>query len=99
MENINLSLLAATQGFAAFTVLMPPLATVRRADYTIDSETRADVRAGQIAATVMTMSIGALISGLSKSSTPLLIATVISLVTISVYEYTLRTEGTLNVEK
>lgn len=87
------AILSATQGISAFNSLLPPLHTVRRANFTVDAETVKDVRAGEFAAGAITISVGILIAALTRSAYPAIIALVISGLLIVVYESVLKSEG------
>lgn len=87
------TILAATQGISAFNALLPPLRDVRRANKLVDKETVKDVRAGELAAGAITLSVGLLASMLTRSQYPAIIAVCIVAILVIVYETVLRTEG------
>lgn len=87
-ENIGVAVLSMTQGFAAFTLFMPKLSEVRAATSN-DIKTVHDVRMGEIAATSVTLGIGAIISAATRSSGPIYIAAIVAGGFIALYETTL----------
>lgn len=92
MADTGASILAATQGFSAFTQFMPRLSEVRKADKG-DPDIAADVRVGEIAATGVTIGTGAILSSLTKSNVPIVIAVLVSIGLVFLYEATLRGDG------
>ena len=87
------ALLAATQGISAFHMLMPPLADIREAPPGAGSKTKKNVRVGEFAACSITLAVGALIAVLVKNSIPVIIAAVICLVMVFVYETVLNVDN------
>jgi len=81
--------LAMTQGFTAFNAFLPPLSEVRKRDVT-DVEFAADVRMGELAAVGVTLGIGAITSSLTGSPVPTVVAGVMGLGLVFIYESALR---------
>lgn len=90
MADTGAAILAATQGFNAFSQFLPRLSEIRRADPKSDPDMAADVRIGEVAAVGVTVGTGAIITSLTKSNTPIVIAVIVSLGFIFLYESTLR---------
>ena len=87
--NTSLSMFAGIEGVSAFKSFLPSLAEVRRGD----SETKIDVRIGEIAACAITLTVGVLISTLENTATPVAIAVAICVVMVAIYETVLRMES------
>lgn len=83
--DINIGLLSATQGLAAFHALMPTFADIRNTSPN-DPEMVNAVRAGEMGGSILTGSIGLLATFLTKSPIPFVCAVIICAVNISVYE-------------
>ena len=86
---IGPSTLAITQAISAFNTFLPPLSDVRKHD-TTDTEFAADVRLGEIAATALTIGVGAVVTALTGSNVPVLIAALLAGGLVWLYESTLR---------
>lgn len=79
--------LSLTQAVVSFTAFLPNFIEVGKADKdAIENE----VRLGESAASVVALSIGALLSWLSGSPIPLLVAALMSFIIIAMYETALR---------
>lgn len=81
--------LSLTQTVATFFTFLPGLREVRKANQD-DAELRADVRHGELSSTVIAVGVGAIISFLTKSPTPIYISIMIAFLLIVIYEITLR---------
>lgn len=81
--------LAITQGIGAFNTFLPKLSDIRKADPAHDPDFAADVRVGEMAAVALTVSVGAIVSSLTGSPVPAVIAVLISLGLVVMYETTL----------
>lgn len=89
MSDASMSILAMTQAIGTFTTFLPPLTEVRRKS--IDTPSFAlDVRVGELAAAGLTIGVGAMISSLTRTSTPTVIAAITAAGMITLYELTLR---------
>jgi len=84
------AMLAVTQGMTAFTVFLPKFSDVRAAHPANNPDIAADVRMGEIAATTLTLGIGAMASSLTGSQIPAVTALLTCAVLITLYESTLR---------
>jgi hypothetical protein len=85
--------LAVTQGITAFNAFLPPLAQVRKNHPMHNPDFAADVRAGEMAGTVITVGIGVIASGIVGHPLPVYTAVLICAVIIAVYEYVLRSNS------
>lgn len=81
--------LAATQGFTAFSQFLPRLGEVRRATKSENPDIAADVRLGEIAAVGVTMGTGAIVTSLTRSNIPVIVAALVSFGFVMLYEMTL----------
>ena len=86
----NLTLLPITFGFGAFTTFLPELRDIRKANFAGDPEFVADVRMGEMAAVVILVGAGGMISFLSGDYQPLLVAALMAAGLIALYETALR---------
>lgn len=91
-ELIGPATLAVAQGVNAFTTFLPRLADIRKADPDTDASMAADVRMGEVAAITLTVGVGAVISSLTGSPVPVMVAVVISVMMFCLYESTLRAD-------
>lgn len=82
-----------TQGLSSASQFLPKLSEVRRAHAEANPDIVGDVRMGEIATTVITIGIGAIVSSLTGSSIPTVVAGIIVLVIIVLYEVALRGEN------
>lgn len=89
MPDVGAASLALTQALGSFNSFLPPLTEIRKHTPT-DVVFVKDVRSGEIAAVVVTMGVGAVMSSLTKDPTPAIVALVISVGLVGVYEWTLR---------
>jgi hypothetical protein len=85
------SILGVTQGFSAFIAFMPKLSEIRKASGT-DIDMTADVRMAEVASCVITIGVGVVSSSLTGSPTPAIVAVLVSLVLVAMYESTLNME-------
>lgn len=88
--NVGLTLLSATQGFVVFNQFLPKISEVRQASPETNKTLEHDVRMGEIAGTALTLGVGGIISSLTKSNAPVLVAGLVALGYIALYEITLR---------
>lgn len=77
------------QTISSFTTFLPPLSDVRKAGPD-DADMAGDVRLGEIAATALAVGVGAIASSLLGDPTPTVIALLVALALIVVYETALR---------
>ena len=82
--------LALTLGFTAFQNYLPKLSEVRRATPDTAPDVAADVRVGEIAASVVTIGAGLIASSLTGSPLPTFIAGIVCIALIALYESTLQ---------
>lgn len=85
------ALLAMTQAIAAFTTFLPPITEVRQKNIN-DVSFAADVRIGEAIAGTLTIGVGLIVSSLTGSSLPTLVAMITATGLIAVYELTLRAD-------
>lgn len=89
---IGPSLQAATTGFSAFNTFLPDLTKIREANPEFDVELVANVRMGEVAAAGVVLGIGAITSALTGDPTPALVAAVVTIALVFLYEMVLRSE-------
>lgn len=82
--------LAITQGVGAFMAFLPRLSDVRKASLS-DVDMVGDVRLGEIAATALTVGMGAIVSSLTGSPVPTVIAVLVCAILVCIYETALQT--------
>lgn len=82
------SLLAITSSIGIFNSLCPPFHTIRQA--TGDPRTVADVRTAEVAAVALTVAIGLIGSGMTKSPLPAVLSVVAAGALVLMYESVLR---------
>lgn len=76
---------------SGFTTFLPPLREIRQASPQ-DAAMRHDVRYGQVAAGMLAVGVGGLMSWLTGSSTPVYIALFTTALYAAIYELALRDE-------
>jgi hypothetical protein len=91
-ELIGPATLAMSQGISAFMTFLPSLAEVRKADPVHDVSMAADVHMGEVAAITLTVGVGAVASSLTGSPVPVMVAVVVSILMLCLYESTLRAD-------
>lgn len=89
---IGIALQTVTQGANAFQQYAPRLADIRKGDRT-DPGLIGDVRMGEVAAITLTVGVGAIASSLTGSPVPTMVAAIICLVMVMLYEAALRGEN------
>jgi hypothetical protein len=87
--------LAISQAISSFNTFLPSLSEIRKNDPMNDPEFTADVRMGEVAAVVITIGVGAIVSSLTGSSAPAIVALIASLGLVLLYETTLRAQRPL----
>jgi len=93
MDDINVigpATLSVTQTVAVFFSFLPSLKEVRKA--TAGDDTARDVHAGIIAASVVALTIGTIITSLTKNPMPIYVCALIVACLVVVYEVTLRSK-------
>jgi len=94
-EVASTSLLTITAGVSIFNSFCPPLHEVRRATGK-DNGIINDTRVAEIAAVSLTVAIGMIGSGLTKSPVPGVLAILAAAALVAMYEGVLRTQPTEN---
>lgn len=79
--------LAVTQSVVAFTAFLPKFTDVGKSD---KESVAGEVRLGETAAVVISLSIGGLLSWLTDSSVPFYVAGIMTFVLVALYETALR---------
>lgn len=83
--------LALGQTVTSYSVFLPPISEVRRASKE-DSLIRGDVRMGQFAAAVVSLSVAYILTNLTGSFAPFVATAMVAVVIAGVYETALRGE-------
>jgi len=81
--------LTMAQAITAFNAFLPDFKDIRRADPHYDTEFAGDVRTAEASASLLCIGIGALLSGLTGSKWPVVVAILVSLFLVAMYEYIL----------
>lgn len=81
--------LALSSSISSFQFFLPRLSDVRKADMN-DGDMVGDVRLGEVAAIAVCTAVGAIGSSLSGSVVPMVVAGIVSVVLVCVYETALR---------
>lgn len=82
--------LSITQAIGSFSTFLPRLSDIRKEDGT-NPEFVNDVRVGEIAAVAVTVGVGAIVSSLTGSPVPAVVAVVVAIGLVMLYEATLNT--------
>lgn len=82
--------LSITQAIGSFSTFLPSLADIRKEDGS-NPELINDVRVGEVAAVAVTVGVGAIVSSLTGSPVPAVVAVVVALGLVLMYEATLNT--------
>jgi hypothetical protein len=82
--------LAISSGVSAFSTFLPKITDIRKANPNDDVSFAADVRMGEVAAAALTIGVGAIVSSLTGSSAPTVVAVIVALGLVIMYESTLR---------
>lgn len=85
--------IALSQGLSSATAFLPKLSEVRRSSVSKSPEMVGDVRMGEIATTVVTVGVGAIVSSLTGNPIPTFVAALVALAIICIYEAALRGEN------
>lgn len=86
---LSTTTIAMTTAVGAFYQMLPPISQVRR-ESEANPEFAADVRVGEVAASVIALGIGAIAGSLSQSATPVVVSIMLSASLVFLYETTLR---------
>lgn len=89
-DNLTAATLAMTQGIASFQAFMPRVSDIRKEANTSSSDIAFDVRAGEVAAVTTTLSVGVLVSALTKTPIAAYVSLITCLVMVVLYESLLR---------
>lgn len=92
-NTLGAATIALSQGLTSATAFLPRLSEVRRADPASNAEMVGDVRMGEIATTIITVGVGAIVSSLTGSPVPTFVAGLVALGIICIYEAALRGEN------
>jgi hypothetical protein len=84
-----------SQTISSFQSMLPSLSDVRKAS-TTDDDMAGDVRLGEIAASALSIGVGAIASSLLGDPLPILIASIVALTLIVIYEQALRRDRPMN---
>jgi hypothetical protein len=84
--------IALSSAVSAFQTFLPSISDIRKKSPESDPEFAADVRMGEAAAIGITMGVGVILSNLTGSSAPAIVALLCSIGLIVLYETTLRTD-------
>jgi Na+/glutamate symporter len=95
MADMGVASLALGQAVGAFQTYLPKLQDVRKTDANANPEFVADVRIGEIAAITVAVGTGAILSSLSKSPVPAVVAALVCGVMLCLYETTLQSDRPL----
>lgn len=87
----GMSVTVTTLMMSGFSTFLPPLREIRQASKT-DDTMRNDVRNGQVAAAILALGVGVLMSWLSQSPMPLYVGIAATLLYATIYELALRDE-------
>lgn len=87
-EIIGPATLSVTQAVGSFFAFLPPLRDIRQGNVT--DEIAKDVRTGEVAATVVALGVGMVITAITGSPTPVFVAALIAVILIATYELVLR---------
>jgi hypothetical protein len=88
-EMVGVVTLALTQAVSVFNAFLPPLTEVRRSSKA-NRTALLDVRIGEVAASLMVVGIGAVLSTLIGNTRPLWVSVAGAAGMMTVYEYALR---------
>lgn len=79
-----------TQGVVAYSLFLPKFTDVRRNNPLDHPDFAGDVRTGEVAATAVTLGVGAIASYYTGSPAPMATALFIAFIMVATYEFTLR---------
>lgn len=87
---LGIAMTTVSQGANAFQQYVPKLADIRKSNG--DPEIIGDVRMGEVAAVALTMGVGVIASSLTGSPTPAVVAAIICISLVILYESALRAD-------
>lgn len=82
--------LTVTQGIVAYSMFLPRFTDVRRNNPADNPDFAGDVRTGEVAATALTLGVGAIASYYTGSPAPVMTALFVAVIMVVMYESTLR---------
>lgn len=94
-DALGAATIAMGQAVGAFQFFLPKLSDVRRAT-SDDADMVGDVRMGEVAATALTLGLGAMVSSLSGSPYPAMVSVAVVAVLVVLYESALKGDKPLN---
>lgn len=89
-EVVGPASIVASQAFSAFSTFLPSFAEIRKSDPVRNPDVVGDVRMGEIAALTLSVGVGAILSSLTGSAVPAVVAVIMALILICLYEAALR---------
>ena len=93
-SGITAATLSLGQTVVAYTHFMPPIAEVRKSSG--DPDMYGDVRMGQVAAGVLSLGIGFILSSMTASNLPVVVSLLVAGVFAALYEIALRGQRPFN---
>ena len=84
-----------TQSLALFQGFLPKFTDIRRQDPASDADFVKDVRMGELAAALLTIGVGAIMSSLTGTPYPAVISVISALGLVMLYETALRSNATV----
>lgn len=75
----------------AYSAANPSISTIRRGDWASDDDLRMDIRHGEIAATAITLGVGAYVASVFDSLTPFYASIIVAASYVGLYEWALAT--------
>jgi hypothetical protein len=86
------STLVLGQAIGAFSTFLPKFSEVRAAHPSSNSDVVADVRMGEVAATALTVGVGAIASSLTGSPAPMIVGILTAFILVGLYEAALNAD-------
>lgn len=87
---VGAATLSMSQAISQFNTFLPSFTEIRRADPGEDAAMIQDVRMGEFAAVLLTLGIGGLVSSLTGSHVPAMVAALTAFGLVCIYESALR---------
>lgn len=93
MDTMEISLiaLAVSQSIEMFKTFVPDVQVLRNTEPSLQLNDTKNIRTAEFGAATMAIGIGALLTVLSKKPTPLIVATVLTVALVTLYEWSLTT--------
>lgn len=85
-EVVGPATLVVSQGFSAFATFLPKLTDIRKTDAKLNPDIVGDVRLGEVAAFAFCVGTGVIVSSLTQSPVPAVVAVLMGLSLVCVYE-------------